>query len=124
MSRIDVRPSKPYAVLMALVAVGILIFGAVQVIGSGAFEWSFLIFPAAGLFVIGAALWQAFGRGDSAVRRDRTLVVAGAIAGVGILIFGGFQLAGTASPVEIALIGVAGLAIIGYNLWSVFSRRD
>ncbi len=126
MPRFDVRPSRPYAVLMAVGALAILIFGTVTMMTDGGFEWPFLMFAGAGLFIVVAVLTRAFGRGGSgaAERRERVFAVAGAIGGVGILIFGGFMLADTESPLTIAGFSIAGLAIIAVNLWSAFNRRD
>ena len=134
MPRIVLRPSKPQALFVAAATLALMIFGIVQMVGSGEFQWFFVFWVAIGLVIIVSALVQGFARpsraetGQAGMRPvqmpgGRPMAVAGAVVGVGILTFGWVQMRGSGNTGFQILWIVFGVAIITFNLWSAFSRR-
>ncbi|MFC7532151.1 hypothetical protein [Actinoplanes sp. GCM10030250] len=139
MPRYQLRPSKPQAVFTAAGAAALLIFGIVQMVRSGEFQWFFVLWVVIGLLVIGGALVQGFGRrptgmGTATVddasapanlrfATGKPMAVIGAVAGAAILIFGVVKMAGTPNSGFLVLWVIFGVAIIAFNLWTAFGRR-
>jgi hypothetical protein len=143
MPRFDLRPSKPHALFVAFGALAILVFGLVQMIRDGGFDWFYVIWVLVGLFVIGGALAQGFSRRrgtqmatvEAEDERDavpipmrmahnKPFAVIGSIVGLGIIGFATVRMASGGQGLSSALFfGLFGLAIIGFNLWSAFGRK-
>jgi hypothetical protein len=53
------RPSKPMAILGAILGVAMVVFGLVQFGGRGGFIWLWAVF---GIAIVGFNLWAAFAK--------------------------------------------------------------
>ena len=122
-----IRPSKPHAVLIAVLCSAMVVFGVVQFVRGGEFHWFFVLWVAIGVFIVAAALFQAFrgkglaGRppaGGFAVRPSKPMAVIGAVMGVGMMVVGGLNIRGPFVFLWLAAVA----AIIVFNLWSAFGR--
>jgi len=61
MAKYGLRPSKPRAVFVAVLASALVIFEIVQVARSGRFEWFYVLWTAVAIFIVVATLRQGFG---------------------------------------------------------------
>jgi len=152
MAKYGLRSSKPHAVLVAVLASAMMIFGIAQFISSGRFEWFYVLWVAIGVFVVGATLRQAFGakpgrgapvdiddtrdrpRGSSRLwgmtaARDpegpyrlRPSKPMAVVSAVVAVAMIGFGVAFLHGPFVI-LWALFAAGIAGFNLWSAFGRK-
>jgi hypothetical protein len=142
MPRFEMRPSKPYAVFVAIFGLALLIFGVVQVTRQNGFHWFLVIWVLAGLGMIGFVLVQGFGRrpgsamhtaeGDSErdavplgirLAGNKPLTVISAVVGIGVIVYVSIRMSDGKPLGSWLFFALFGLAAIGFNLWSAFSRR-
>jgi peptidoglycan/LPS O-acetylase OafA/YrhL len=153
MARYGLRPSKPRAVLIAVLVSAMAIFELVQFARSGHFEWFFLLWMAVAIFIVAAALRQGFGskpgRGapvdvDDSGDRPRGSHRLWGMAAVRDEADGPYRLRPSKTMAVVAAIGGAGMiglavvvlhgpfvvlwvafvvALTGFNLWSAFGRK-
>lgn len=141
------RPSKPQAIVTAVLGAALLVFGITQFVGRP-FSWFFVAWVVVGLLVIGLTLRAGLGRGrgrwlvpsveldesadtspDGRPQRYRAkpskpMAVLGAVFGAALLVFGITRFAGSGQSRPFLVLWVVfGLVIIGFNLWSAFSRK-
>ena len=123
-----IRPSRPHAVLIAVLCSAMVVFGVVRFVRGGEFHWFFVLWVAIGVYIVATALSQAFrgkglaGRlpaGGFAVRPSKPMAVIGAVVGVGIMVVGGLNIRGPFVFLWLAFLA----AIIVFNLWSAFGRN-
>ena len=152
MARYGLRPSKPHAVLVAVLSTAMVTFGLVQFSRSEGFHWFLVVWAAIGLTIAGLALWQGFAgnaRGtpvevdDSGDRprgshhlwgmtaardgSDRRFTVRPGKTGAVVSAVGGVAIIVLGvlkihGPFVVLWVAFA-VAIIGFNLWSAFGRR-
>ena len=145
MPRTVLRPDKPKALFVAAGAFALMVFGIVQMVSSGGFQWFLVLWVTIGLYIIVSALIQGFGGRDPAtgsISADdrpvndhpgsqrpagmpggRPMAVVGAVIGAGILIFGALQMRGSGNDGFLVFWIVFGVAIIAFNLWTAFRRK-
>ncbi|WP_146169009.1 hypothetical protein [Actinoplanes italicus] len=133
MPRFD-RPSKPYAVFVAIFGLALLVFGVVQVTRQDGFHWFLVVWVLVGLGMIGYVLAQGFGRRRDApvedseplgvrLARNRPLAVTSALVGLGAIVYVSIRMSDGKPLGSWLFFALFGLAAIGFNLWSAFSRR-
>ena len=120
------RPSKPRAAFVAVLCSAMVIYGIVQFVRSGQFQWFYVLWAAVGVFIVAATLRQGFGSkrdrdeapGRDTLRPSRPMAVLSAVVGAGLIVFGVLRIHG---PFLILWVLFA-VATVGFNLWSAFGR--
>ncbi|MFC7545716.1 hypothetical protein [Plantactinospora sp. GCM10030261] len=140
-------PNRPLAWLIAGVGTAIVVFGVTRIVGEP-FSWFSVLWIATGITVVGNALVTALGKGGlrrfvrpvdpggpaalsgddepepHRVRPSRVGSVVGAVAGIGILIFGVTRFGSDGSHRGFVVLWILiGVVIIIFNLWTAWSPR-
>jgi hypothetical protein len=153
MARYGLRPSKPRAVLVAVLVSALVIFEIVQFARSGHFQWFFVLWLAVAIFIVAVVLRQGFGsrpgRGapidvDDSGDRPRGSSRLWGMAAERDQAEGPYRLRPSRTMAVVAAIvgaGMIGLAVVvlhgpfvilwvafvvaiaGFNLWSAFGRK-
>ena len=152
MARYGLRPSKPHAVLVAVLSTAMVTFGLVQSLRSGGFQWFMVLWAAIGLTIAGLALRQGFSRKGRAARVDvdengnrtggahhlwgmttdredsdaryrvRPSKKAAVLSAIGGVAIIVLGVLKIPGPFVILWVAFA-VAVIGFNLWSAFGRK-